>query len=184
MAATLMAAVSAASANPVPDDLHDDEPEASDEKKGGNAIDKTTAAGTGQPMTGAGSLSPEGYKIMGEFWGSMLVGDYGGAAWAITEREASEADSPSTFSWLAPADGPAESILDQLDESGTPLPMVGEPGSEVTVAAEEPTPPPESILDFIDTAPAPEPAVSTTQEAAKSAVNQAPKPALVETTPQ
>jgi hypothetical protein len=180
IAATLMATVSAVSANPVPDDLHDDEPEAKEDKKGGNAIDKTTAAGTAQPMTGAGSLSPEGYKIMGEFWGSMLVGDYAGAAWAITEREAPEADSSSTFSWLAPADGPAESILDQMDESGTPLPMVGEPGSEVTVAPEAPTPPPESFLDYVDTAQAPQPAVSPTQDVAKPAVNRAPKPAVVE----
>jgi hypothetical protein len=180
IAATLMAAVSAASANPVPDDLHDDEPEAKEDKKGGNAIDQAT--GTARPMTGAGSLAPEAYGLMGEFWGSMLVGDYAGAAWAIADSP--ESPPEADFSYLAPTDGPAESILDQLDESGTPLPMVGEPGSEVTVAPAAPTPPPESILDFIDTAPAPQPAVSTTHEAAKPAVDQAPKPAVVETTPQ
>jgi hypothetical protein len=178
IAATLMAAVSAASANPVPDDLHDDEPKAEEDKKGGNAIDKTTAAGTARPMTGAGSLPPEVYGLMGEFWGSMLVGDYAGAAWAVAESP--ESPPEADFSYLQPADGPAESILDQIDESGTPLPMVGEPGSEVTAAPEARTPPPESILDFIDTAPAPQPAVSTAQDAAKPAVNQAPKPAVVE----
>lgn len=182
IAAALMAAVSAVSANPVPNDLHDDEPEAKEDKKGGNAIDKTTAAGTARPMTGAGSLPPEAYGLMGEFWGSMLVGDYAGAAWAIADSP--EAPPEADFSYLPPTDGPAESVLDQLNESGTPLPMVGEPGSEVTVAAEEPTPPPESILDFIDTAPAPQPAVSTTQDAAKPAVDQAPKPAVVETPSQ
>jgi len=183
IAATLMAAASAStvSAN-MPPDLHDDEPEVKEEKKGGNAIDKTTAASTARPMTGAGSLPPEAYGLMGEFWGSMLVGDYAGAAWAIADSP--EAPPEADFSYLAPTDGPAESVLDQLDESHTPLPMVGEPGSEVAVAPEAPTPPSESILDYLDSAPAPQPAVSTTQEASKPAVDQASKPAVVEAAPQ
>ena len=181
IAAILMAAVSGASGNPVPDDLHDDEPEAKEDKKGGNAIDKTTAAGTERPLTGAGSLPPEAYGLMGEFWGSMLVGDYAGAAWAIADSP--ESPPEADFSYLAPTDGPAESILDQMDEGGTPLPMVGEPGSEVTVAPEEPTPPPESILDFIDTAPAAQSAAGAAQDTAKPAVDQASRPAVMQTPP-
>ena len=184
IAATLMAAASAASANPVPDDLHDDEPEAKEDKKGGNAIDMTTAAGTERSLTGAGSLPPEGYAIIADFLNFVATGDVWSAAGVIEDAwDRPEADSSSPFSWLAPADAPAESILDQMDESGTPLPMVGEPGSEVTVAPEAPTPPPESILDFIDTAPAPEPAVSTAQDAAKPAVDQASRPAVMQTPP-
>ena len=156
IAVTLMAVVSAASANPVPDDLHDDEPEAKEDKKGGNAIDRTTAAGTERPLTGAGSLPPEGYAIIADFLNFVSIGDVWSAAGVIEQAwDQPEDDSSSPFSWLTPADAPAESILDQMDESGTPLPMVGEPGSEVTVAPEAPTPPAESILDFIDTAPAP-----------------------------
>ena len=186
MTAALMVALaaSAASANlTLPDDKED---EKSDEKKGGNAIDKNTAqpAAPERPMTGAGSLPPEGYAIIADFLNFVATGDVWSAAGVIEDAwDRPEADSSSTFSWLEPADGPAESILDQLDESGTPLPMVGEPGSEVTVAPEGPTPPPESILDFIDTAPAPQPAVSTTQDAAQPAVNQAPRPAVTQSKP-
>jgi hypothetical protein len=185
MAATLIAAVSASavSAN-MPPDLHDDEPEAPDEKKGGNAIDNTTSqpAAAGRPGTGPGSLPPEAYERIGDALAQAF--DPFAVFWEVeNEWTSPKADSSSTFSWLVPTDGPAESILDQLDERRTPLPMVGEPGSEVTVAGETPTPPPESILDFIDTAPTPQPAVSPTQEASKPAVDQAPKPAVVETPP-
>lgn len=175
----LTAPASFANLPPV-DDKKDEE---SDDKKGGNAADKTTEVRTERPMTGPGSLPPEAYALLGEFWGSMLVGDYASAAWTFADS-AEPQEEEADFSYLlAPADGPAESVLDQLDESQTPLPMVGEPGSEVAVAAEAPTPPPESILDFIDTAPAPQPAVSTAQDAAKPAVDQAPKPALVQAPP-
>jgi hypothetical protein len=177
IAATLMAAVSAASANPVPDDLHDDEPEAKEDKKGGNAIDRTTATGTERPLTGAGSLPPEGYAIIADFLNFVSIGDVWSAAEVIEEAwDQPEDDSSSPFSWLAPADAPAESILDQMDESGTPLPMVGEPGSEVTVAPEAPTPPAESILDFIDQPDSPP--TTAAQDAAKPAANQAPGPAV------
>src|SRR6185312_488333 len=87
IAATLLAVVSASavSANPPPD-LDDDEPEVKeDEKNGGNAIDTTTEAGTGLPMTGASSLPPEGYAIMGDFLARMATGDLWGAADVITE---------------------------------------------------------------------------------------------------
>jgi hypothetical protein len=184
IAAILMAAVSGASGNPVPDDLHDDEPEAKEDKKGGNAIDKTTAAGTERPLTGAGSLPPEGYAIIGDFLTFVATGDVWSAAGVIEDAwDQPEADSASPFSWLTPTDGPAESILDQMDEGGTPLPMVGEPGSEVTVAPEEPTPPPESILDFIDPAPAAQSAAGAAQDTAKPAVDQASRPAVMQTPP-
>ena len=71
-----------------------------------------------------------------------------------------------------PPDAPAESVLDELDESGTPLPMVGEPGSEVTVAAEETTPPSESFLDYIDTAPAPQPATHRRRPPSRRSIRQ------------
>ena len=69
-----------------------------------------------------------------------------------------------------------------MDESGTPLPMVGEPGSEVTVAPEAPTPPAESILDFIDQPDSPP--TTAAQDAAKPAVDQAPGPAVSQPPPQ
>ena len=173
--AALIAAVSAsaASANMPPDP--DDEPEASDGNKGGNAIDKATEAGTGLPMTGAGSLPPEGYAIIGDFLASMASGDGWAAVDVINEAwKQPQDDAASPFGWLAPADGPAESVLDQIDESQAPLPMVGEAGSQVAVSGAEPTPPPESILDYLDSAPTP----AGAQDATKPAANQAPRPAV------
>lgn len=67
-------------------------------------------------------------------------------------------------------DAPAESVLDQMDESDAQLPMVGMPGTQsqsLDAMGAIPTPPPESILDFIDESPNP-------------AVNQATPPKVVE----
>ena len=147
-------------------------------KEGGHAIDNKTEVAKERPMTGPGSIPPEAYAILTPFWGSMLAGDYGGAAYSVWPED-DDRESGANFSWLAPIDGPAESILDQLDERGTPLPMVGEPGSEVTVAGAAPTPPPESVLDYIDP-PAPMLAPTGEQNAVKPAANQAPAPPVTQ----
>lgn len=78
-----------------------------------------------------------------------------------------------------PIDGPAESILDQIDEAQAQLPMVGELGtsSAATNAAPADTPPPESILDYLDAAPQ----HTAAKDATKPAVNQAAPPQIVET---
>jgi hypothetical protein len=188
VAASLMVALAApmAFANQPP--IDDKKEEENGDKKGGNATDKaTTPSATAKPAaTNQTSRPPINYtKESVEFWGLFLSsGDpFAGALEAADVGRWTAA--PSSLEVVtSPPDAPAESVLDQLDESQAPLPMVGEPGSEVTVAAEAPTPPPESVLDYIDSAPAPQPAVSTTQEASKPAVNQAPKPAVAETPPQ
>jgi hypothetical protein len=175
--ALLLALAAPAQANPEP---LDDEEKDEQPREGGNAIDKATGAGTQRPMTGIGSLPPEGYAIIGDFLAAVAKGD-GWSAVEVIQQAWSQPDaSPATFGYLAPVDGPAESILDQMDESQAPLPMVGEAGSDVTVAGQEPTPPPESILDFIDQ---PAPAPSATQDAAKPAANQAPRPAVAPSPP-
>jgi len=189
IAATLMAVVSASAvfANPPPD-LDDDEPEAPGENKGGNAIDKTTPA----PASGQSGLSPRDYEIIGDFWGQFLqAGEpFSGALEVAHSDGFTIIDPPSLRLTTAPTDGPAESVLDQIDERLAPPVLVGMPGSEASSAtgtAPAPTeasvPPPESILDFIDTTPAPPPAAGPTQEAAKPAVDQAPKPAVVKSPP-
>ena len=112
---------------------------------------------------------PGAYEDMAEFWGLFL----GSGTPFVGALEAAHDDDP-VFGRLPPlqvttrpADAPAESILDAIDESQAPLPMVGEPGSQVSSAAgtgtsaPAATPPPESFLDYIDTVPAPQPAVST-----------------------
>lgn len=171
IAAVLMAALSASAA--LATMPPDDEPEASDGKKGGNAIDKSTEAGTGVPTTGAGSLPPEGYTIIGDFLALVSAGDVWGASERVREAGGPPQDDSSTFGYLAPIDGPAESILDQIDESQALLPMVGEAGGEGTIAGAQPTPPPESTLDHLDSAPAP----AASRDAAKTAANQALRPA-------
>lgn len=72
-----------------------------------------------------------------------------------------------------PGDAPAESVLDEIEENGEPLLMVGLPGSGTALKAFDDignaeTPPPESILDQIEDSP-------------KPAVNQATPPKAVET---
>lgn len=194
MAAALMVALAAspASANlTLPGDEQD---EKSDEKTGGNAIDNAAAkpAASKPPSGNRSGLSSSAYEEMAEFWGLFLGSGtpFVGALEAAHDDPVFTYDSPSLQVTTRPTDAPAESILDAIDESQAPLPMVGEPGSQASSAAgtgasaAAATPPPESILDFIDTAPAPQPAVSTAQDAAKPAVNQAPKPAVVETPPQ
>ena len=182
-------AASVASANlTFPDDKED---EKSDDKKGGNAIDKATAPSATAKTPS--SLRPGAYEDMAEFWGLFLGSGtpfVGALEAAHDDDPVFTYDLPSLQVTTRPVDAPAESILDAIDESQAPLPMVGEPGSQVSSAAgtgtsaPAATPPPESFLDYIDTVPAPQPAVSTTQEASKPAVNQAPKPAVVETPPQ
>jgi hypothetical protein len=173
----LLALAAPAQANPEP---LDGEEKNEQPREGGNAIDKATGAGTERPMTGMGSLPPEAYAIIGDFLAAVASGDGWAAVEVIDEAWKQPPDASLTFGYLAPVDGPAESVLDQIDESRTPLPMVGEAGSEVTVAAPEPTPPPESILDFIDQ---PTPAPAGTQDAAKPAANQAPRPAVAPSPP-
>ena len=92
-----------------------------------------------------------------------------------------------------PTDAPAESVLDQIDESQAGLVLVGTPGSAqetggaagaatVTQSAPAPAPAPmpkESILDQIDATPAP-PSPPVNPDSAKPAVNQAKAPQIVE----
>ena len=204
VAASLMVAMVAppASANLAPiDDKKDEE----GDKKGGNAADKATAkpATTKPPSGNQSGLSPGAYDDMAEFWalflasGTPIVGALEGA-----RNDSAFIVDPPSLQLIQPTDGPAESVLDQIDESLAPPVLVGLPGSEASsatgsgnnagtgttpapapAAGETPTPPSESILDFIDTAPAPQPAVSTTQEASKPAVDQASKPAVVKSPP-
>jgi hypothetical protein len=179
--------------------------EVKDDRKGGNAADKATAKpATSKPSNGNQSgLSPAAYDDMAEFWGLFLAS--GTPIVGALEAARNDPDlmvDPPSLQLTRPTDGPAESVLDQIDESLAPPVLVGLPGSEASsatgsgntvgttttpapapAAGETPTPPSESILDFIDTAPAPQPAVSTMQEASKPAVDQASKPAVVKSPP-
>jgi hypothetical protein len=200
--ATVMAAVTApmASANLPP---VDDKKEVVD-KKGGNATDKATVPPAGKPAgASADSRPPVHYtNEVIDFWGLFMSGgspfhaafeasDIGRETFVVPELQSG-----------APSDAPAESVLDQIDESLAPPVLVGLPGSEASSAtgsgntasvgatpAPAPsagaasTPPPESILDFIDTAPAPQSAGSPKPEASKPAVDQAPRPAVVQAPP-
>ena len=84
------------------------------------------------------------------------------------EPQSAPLPAPQPGPMPEPGDAPSESVLDQLEESGAPLPMVGAPGSGTALKAfdeignAEP-PPVESILDQID-------------ESQKPAVNQAAPP--------
>ena len=84
------------------------------------------------------------------------------------EPQSAPQPAPQPGPMPEPGDAPSESVLDQLEESGAPLPMVGAPGSGTALKAfdeignAEP-PPAESILDQIDELP-------------KPAVNQAAPP--------
>jgi hypothetical protein len=200
--ATLMAAVTApmASANLPP---VDDKKEVVD-KKGGNATDKATAPPAGKPAgASADSRPPVHYtNEVIDFWGLFMSGGSPFHAAFETSDIGRETFVVPELQGSAPSDAPAESVLDQIDESLAPPVLVGLPGSEASSATgsgntagatttpapapsagETTTPPSESILDFIDTAPAPRPAISTTQEASKPAVDQASKPAVVKSPP-
>ena len=189
--ATLMVALTAPTAFANLPPLDDKKEEEGGDKKGGNAADKATSPSDATEPAAPNQTSrpPINYtKESVDFWGLFLSsGDP--FAGALEAADVGLGRLPPTYlePTSAPPDAPAESILDAIDESQAPLPMVGEPGSQVSSAAgtgtsaPAATPPPESFLDYIDTVPAPQPAVSTTQEASKPAVNQAPKPAVVET---
>jgi hypothetical protein len=200
MAAMLLAAVSTstASANPLP---NDQEPRAANERKGGNAIDKSAGKpATPSPSAGRSSLPPAAYEEMAEFWALFLAsGSYDLAGYV---RGTGGADPDTSIPPLElitrPEDGPAESILDALDESQAAPVLVGEPGSATPAAGGggaqpatagtgassgtagsggAPTPPDETIMDYLDQASTPTPAPSTAQDAAKPAANQATRPA-------
>lgn len=167
--------------NPPPDEEQEKRP-------GGNAIDN--AAG----KTSAAPAQPPGYyEVMGDFWAQFLARGADAAAGSLFWGTSPE-DLPATSSadlYIRPIDGPAESILDQMDESQAGLPMVGMPGSAqesggtagAAAAATQPTPdatpPEESSLDQIEGTPGP-PSPRINPESVKPAVNQTPAPRLVE----
>jgi len=196
-------AAHAALADEDAEDEKKDEPK-SDQRKGGNAIDNATskpAAAVG-PVIDRASLPPGYYEDMGQFWATLYEsGSFiQGAHDLALKLSTPSIDPPSLSLYIKPVDGPAESVLDQIDESQAAPLLVGQPGSEANSAtgtggssgstatapatAEVLTPPPESILDVIDGAPpAPQPAAPSTQASVKPAVNQTPRPAAVETRP-
>jgi hypothetical protein len=174
--------------------VDDEKEEEAGDKKGGNAADKATAkpATSKPPSSSQSGLSPAAYDEMAEFWGLFLASGTPiiGALEAGRDDPAFAIDPPS-LQLIQPTDGPAESVLDQFDESLAPPVLVGEPGSAATESSnsagaattsasapstsETPTPPPESVLDYIDTAPTPQPAA---EAAVKPAVNQAAPPTI------
>jgi hypothetical protein len=167
--------------NPPPD-------EEKDERRGGNAIDNAgekAATPTIQP--------PGYYEVMGDFWAQFLARGVDAAAGSMFWGTSPE-DLPATSSadlYILPIDGPAESILDQMDESQANLVLVGMPGSAQesggaagaitgTQSAPAPSPPPEaSILDQIEAMPAPS-SPPVNPDSAKPAANQAKAPQIVE----
>jgi hypothetical protein len=200
----LVLAAPAIRANPAPLDHPEEEQDEGKDKAGGNAIDRAAAGGAteyDEPddyeiaayfWAFALGIDPEdledsefdtleeelAYQLStsGRLWrGEPLV--------VVGSIRTSEPLTPAPAAAPAPAalpeqpiDGPAESILDQIDERQEQLPMVGELGttSAATVPARQTeTPPPESILDYLDSAPPPPPAA---QDPAKPAVNQAAAP--------
>ena len=167
--------------NPPPD-------EENDERKGGNAIDNA-ARKASTPV----AQPPGYYEVMGDFWAQFLSRGADAAAGSMFWGTSPE-DLPPTSSadlYILPIDGPAESILDQMDESQAGLVLVGTPGSAqesggaagaATGTQSAPTqgpPPEESILDQIDATPAP-PSPAVNPDSAKPAVNQAQAPQIVE----
>ena len=201
-------AAPAALANPPPLD-DEDEKEADDQEKGGgNAIDQAESGVV------ADEGEPDDYDEVLTFWAFFLgiedsedsefdtleeEVDYVLRQWGKIWRGESflkvggipgpSGPAPTTVPKLELlTDAPAESVLDQIDESQAQLPMVGEPGSEAgtpggasTTApstGEAATPPPESILDFIDQ-PGPQ-ATGAPPDATKPAVNQAAPPPVVQ----
>lgn len=159
--ATALLLASSAIANP--------EPEIDDRIfKGGNAIDRIARLAGALPQEYLPlkyMLSTlEGRILLYRYWLFRMM--YGRPGTPTASGEAAPMPEPDL-------DGPpAESVLDELDESQAPPVLVGEPGTRLqsldTMGAIG-TPPPESILDQIDESP-------------KVAVNQATPPKLVEAT--
>lgn len=181
----------AASANPPPPDDADSEEDG--EKSGGNAVDNAAtnpAPGGARQVAGAG-LSPRAYEEMAEFWGLFLTsGNLFLAAYGTPRGDEDLSAPPSLQLQTAPLDGPAESILDDIEDG--PILLVGAPGNYYAQPAAQPgadpgattTPPPESILDFLDEAPPTPPAQAEAAAGpANSAVNQAQRPQAVEKAP-
>lgn len=205
-AALLMLAVPAVRANPPPPDHPDEEQD--EGKAGGNAIDRTAAAGFADEQ-------PDDYEIDAYFWAFALGLDpedmedsefdslaeelayqlsTSGRLWrgepivvvgsirTTMEVTPTPAARPATDAPPEqPIDGPTESILDQIDDRQAQLPMVGEYGTGSTAtgaAAPSETPPPESILDYLDSVPPP----AAAGEPAKPAINQAMAPQVVDVT--
>lgn len=168
--------------------------EENDEKLGGNASDKATMNPPPVGPASADSLNrpPGYYQDLAEFWGLFLSsGSPFIAGYRTGLPDKGElSDPPSLQLVTAPVDGPAESILDDIDDG--PILLVGEPGNHYarpagtgagTASDQEFAPPPESILDQLDEAaqePQP-PSGAATGQPAKSAVNAAPRPGVVET---
>lgn len=192
MASLVAAAASTAAANPPPPD--DSETEEDGEKSGGNAVDNsTTDPAAGGPRKPAGSdLAPGAYAEMADFWSLFLTsGNPFLAAYGAGRGSDEDFSTPPSLQLqTAPIDGPAESILDDIDDG--PILLVGAPGNYYAQPAAEPgadsgattTPPPESILDFLDEAqPIAPPAAGALTGPANSAMNQAPRPQVVEKSP-
>lgn len=169
--------------NPPPD-------EENAERKGGNAIDNAAQKATAPP-----AQPPGYYETMGNFWAEFLAGGPAAAAgnifWATSPEELPATSSADLY--ILPIDGPAESILDQMDESQAGLVLVGTPGSaqesggaagtatgtqSASTSASAP-PPEESILDQIDATPV-QPSPPVNPDSAKPAVNQVKAPQIVE----
>jgi hypothetical protein len=180
----------AANANPPPPDDADSEEDG--EKSGGNAVDNAAAnpAPGGAPQAASAGLTPRAYAEMAEFWGLFLTSGNPFLAAYGTPRGGDEDLSapPSLQLQTAPIDGPAESILDDIDDG--PILLVGAPGNSYAQPAAQPgaepgattTPPPESILDFLDEA-SPTPPAPAAAGPASSALNQAQRPQAVEKAP-
>lgn len=163
--------------NPPPDDEDD-------ERNGGNAIDsaaRKAATPTVQP--------PGYYEVMGDFWGQFLARGADAAVGSMFWGTSPE-DLPATSSadlYILPIDGPAESILDQMDENQAGLVLVGMPGNAqesggaagAATGTQVAPAPDESILDQMDESPAP-PRPLVNPDSAKPAVNQATAPQIVE----
>ncbi len=190
LASLVAAAASTAAANPPPPD--DSETEEDGEKGGGNAADNaTTDPVAGGPRKPGGSdLAPGAYAHMADFWSLFLTSGNPFQAAYGTVRGSDEDFStpPSLQLQTAPIDGPAESILDEIEDG--PILLVGSPGDYYAQPATESgaatavTTTPESILDYLDE-PQPSQAASggSATGPANTAVNQAQRPQVVEKAP-